>query len=297
MAETLLELASISKTYPGVRALDDVNLRLCRGEVLGLIGENGAGKSTLMRVLGGVIAPSEGVIRIGGNDYTQMTVSEATRAGIAFVHQELNLFENLDVAANVFIGREKLAGGPLKLGDNAEMRARVTPLLERLGADFAPGTPVEDLYIAERQMVEIAKALSIDARVIIMDEPTSSLTISETERLLGMIADLKTHGISVIYISHRLGEIMACADRVVVLRDGRTVGEVARSELSHAAMIRLMIGRDLKALYTPPKQPPQPGGCDIADLVTSAFPDRQINLSVRRGEILGLAGLVGAGRT
>jgi ribose transport system ATP-binding protein len=278
MAETLLELAGISKTYPGVRALDDVSLRVYRGEVLGLIGENGAGKSTLMRVLGGVVAPTEGVIRIGGNDRVRMTVSEATQAGIAFVHQELNLFENLDVAANVFIGREKLTGGPLKLVDHAVMRARVTPLLERLGADFTPDTLVENLSIAQRQMVEIAKALSIDARVIIMDEPTSSLTISETERLLEVIADLKAHGISVIYISHRLGEIMTCADRVVVLRDGRTVGELARHELNHPAMIRLMIGRDLKAQYTPPKR-------------------AQINLSVRRGEILGLAGLVGAGRT
>jgi len=297
MAETLLELAGISKTYPGVRALDDVSLRVYRGEVLGLIGENGAGKSTLMRVLGGVVAPTEGVIRIDGNDRARITVSEATQAGIAFVHQELNLFENLDVAANVFIGREKLTGGPLKLVDHKVMRARVTPLLQRLGADFTPDTLVENLSIAQRQMVEIAKALSIDARVIIMDEPTSSLTISETERLLEVIADLKAHGISVIYISHRLGEIMTCADRVVVLRDGHTVGELARHELSHAAMIRLMIGRDLKAQYTPPKQSPQPGGCDIVDLVTSAFPDRQINLSVRRGEILGLAGLVGAGRT
>lgn len=297
MVETLLELAGVGKTYPGVRALDNVSLRLHRGEVLGLIGENGAGKSTLMRVLGGVIEPSEGAIRIGGIEYACMTVSEATRAGIAFVHQELNLFENLDVAANVFIGREKLTGGPLKLVDSARMRAGVTPLLARLGADFTPDTPVDQLSIAQRQMVEIAKALSIDARVIIMDEPTSSLTISETERLLEVIADLKAHGISVIYISHRLGELMSCADRVVVLRDGRTVGELARHELSHVAMIRLMIGRDLKALYTPPKRPPQPGGFDIVDLVTTAFPDRQVNLSVRRGEILGLAGLVGAGRT
>ena len=297
MAETLLELAGISKTYPGVQALDDVSLRVHRGEVLGLIGENGAGKSTLMRVLGGVIEPSKGAIRIDGEEHARMTVTGATRAGIAFVHQELNLFENLDVAANVFIGREKLAGGPLKLVDNAGMRARVAPLLERLGADFAPDAPVDNLSIAQRQMVEIAKALSIDARVIIMDEPTSSLTISETERLLQVIADLKAQGISVIYISHRLGEIMTCADRVVVLRDGRTVGELARNELSHAAMIRLMIGRDLKALYTPPKRPPEPGGCDFVSLVTAAFPDRQIDLSVRRGEILGLAGLVGAGRT
>src|SRR6202008_2676625 len=161
MAETLLELSGISKTYTGVMALDDVNLCVYRGEVLGLIGENGAGKSTLMRVLAGVIAPSGGVVCIDGNDRARMTVSEATRAGIAFVHQELNLFENLDVAANVFIGREKLVGGPLKLVNNAEMRARVTPLLERLGADFPPHTLVDDLSIADRQMVEIAKALSI----------------------------------------------------------------------------------------------------------------------------------------
>ena len=293
----MLNASGIIKNFPGVQALRDVSIEVRPNEVVGLIGENGAGKSTLMRVLAGVIAPSAGVIRVGGNDHARMTVNEATLAGIAFVHQELNLFENLDVAANVFIGREKLAGGPLKLVDNAEMRARVTPLLERLGADFTPSTLVDNLSIAERQMVEIAKALSIDARVIIMDEPTSSLTISETERLLEVIADLKAHGISVIYISHRLGEIMSCADRVVVLRDGRTVGELARDELSHSAMIRLMIGRDLKALYTPPARSPQPGGCDIAGVVTTAFPDRQIDLSVRRGEILGLAGLVGAGRT
>jgi ribose transport system ATP-binding protein len=297
MAETLLELSGITKKYPGVTALDNVSLHVGRGEVLGLIGENGAGKSTMMKILGGVASPSAGTIRIDGHEYDHLTVAAATRAGIAFVHQELNLFENLDVAANVFIGREKLFGGPLKLVDSAGLRARVAPLLKRLGADFGPETLVENLSIAQRQMVEIAKALSIDARVIIMDEPTSSLTLTETERLLQVIADLKAHGIAVIYISHRLGEVMTCADRVVVLRDGHTVGELAREELSHALMIRLMIGRDLKSLYIPPKQPARAGGCDITGFVTTAFPDRHIDLSVRHGEILGLAGLVGAGRT
>jgi ribose transport system ATP-binding protein len=297
LSETLLELVGITKTYPGVTALNDVSLRVRRGEVLGLIGENGAGKSTLMKVLGGVVAPSAGHIRVDGRDHAAMTVNEATRSGIAFVHQELNLFENLDVAANVFIGRESLVGGPLRLVANQTQHARVEPLLRRLGADFGPDSPVETLSIAQRQMVEIAKALSIDARVIIMDEPTSSLTLSETERLLQVIADLKAHGVSIIYISHRLGEIKQCADRVIVLRDGRTVGELARDEISHGTMIRLMIGRDLKSLYLPPTTTPRDGGCDLVDVVTTAFPDRALSLSVRHGEILGLAGLVGAGRT
>ena len=297
MTDTLLELTGITKTYPGVVALDDVTLRVAAGEVLGLIGENGAGKSTLMKILGGVIAPSAGIIRIDGHDHAALTVIGATRAGIAFVHQELNLFENLDVAANVFIGREKLTGGPLKLVDDAALHARVAPLLDRLGADFAPDAPVEALSIAQRQMVEIAKALSIDARVIIMDEPTSSLTLSETERLLQVIADLRASGVAVIYITHRLGEVMQCADRVVVLRDGRMVGELPRDGLNHAAMIRLMIGRDLKSLYIPPREPSRAGGCTLAGVVTTAFPDRHIDLAVRHGEILGLAGLVGSGRT
>ena len=297
MADTLLELTGITKTYPGVMALDNVSLGVMRGEVLGLIGENGAGKSTLMKILGGVAEPTAGTIRIDQRDHAALTVNEATRSGIAFVHQELNLFENLDVTANVFIGRETLIGGPLMLVDNAGLRARTATLLARLEADFTPDTLVENLSIAQRQMVEIAKALSIDARVIIMDEPTSSLTLTETERLLQVIASLKAAGVAVIYISHRLGEIMTCADRVVVLRDGRTVGELARQELSHATMIRLMIGRDLKSLYIPPREPPRAGGCDMVDVVTTAFPDRRIDLSVRHGEILGLAGLVGSGRT
>ncbi len=297
MPEPLLELAGITKTYPGVTALDDVSLSVARGEVLGLIGENGAGKSTLMKILGGVVSPSAGRIRIDGQDHETLTVHAAMRAGIAFVHQELNLFENLDVAANVFIGRETLAFGPLRLVDTKAMRARVAPLLARLGADFGPEAPVAALSIAQRQMVEIAKALSMEARLIIMDEPTSSLTMSETERLLQIVADLRAHGVSVIFITHRLAEIMTCADRVVVLRDGRAVGELGRDDIAHGAMIRLMIGRDLKSLYIPPRAVPRPGGCDLRGVVSAAFPDRSVDLSVRHGEILGLAGLVGAGRT
>jgi ribose transport system ATP-binding protein len=297
MSEIFLELRSIAKTYPGVIALDGVSLSLARGEVLGLIGENGAGKSTMMKVLGGVIAPTSGSIVIDGVEHARLTVPQATAAGIAFVHQELNLFENLDVAANVFIGREPGFGGLLRLVDEKTMHARVRPLLARLGVDFEPSDMVENLSIAQRQMVEIAKALSLKARVIIMDEPTSSLTLTETDRLLEVIDDLQRNGVATIYISHRLGEVKACCDRVVVLRDGRAVGELAKSELTHAAMARMMIGRDLKSLYIPPKAPPKETGLTVTNLVTDAFPDRAVTLSVRFGEILGLAGLVGSGRS
>ncbi len=290
----MLELAGITKVYPGVTALDNVSLRVGFGEVLGLIGENGAGKSTLMKVLGGVVAPTAGTIRIGGQDHAMLSVTQSMRAGIAFVHQELALFENLDVASNVFMGREPRRFGLIR---NKHMHDRVAPLLVRLGADFGPGAAVAGLSIAQRQLVEIAKALSIDARVIIMDEPTSSLTLRETARLMTTIGELRRDGVSTIYISHRLGEMKTCADRVVCLRDGRVVGELARDEIGHAAMIRLMIGRDLKALYIPPDAASATCGCELLGVTGTAFPGRQVTLTVRKGEILGLAGLVGAGRT
>jgi ribose transport system ATP-binding protein len=293
----LLELEGIGKSYPGVRALEGVGLSLHAGEVLGLVGENGAGKSTLMKVLGGVVSPSEGRIRIDGREYPALTVAEATAAGIAFVHQELNLFDNLDVAANVLFGREPLRGGPLRLLDRTAARARVAPLLQRLGADFGPDVSVAELSIAQRQLVEIARALAAEARVIILDEPTSSLTLSETARLLSLVHELRAGGTGIIYITHRLGEIVDCADRVVCLRDGRMVGELPKAEINHAAMIRLMIGRDLRSLYTAPADQPREGGLELRGLRTTAFPQRTVELRVRPGEILGLAGLVGSGRT
>jgi len=293
----LLALEGIEKGYPGVRALQGVSLHLDRGEVLGLIGENGAGKSTLMRVLGGVVRPDAGVIRIDGVARPSLTVAAAQAAGIAFVHQELSMFDNMDVAANVLIGRERLQGGPLRLVDRAACRALTAPLLERLGADFGPSTPVAALSIAQRQLVEIARALSVNARIIIMDEPTSSLTLAETERLLAIVESLRQDGVAIIFITHRLGEVKSCADRVVCLRDGEVAGELAREEIERPAMIRLMIGRDLSSLYTPPARAPGAGGLELRDLVTSAFPDRAASLHARPGEILGLAGLIGAGRT
>lgn len=297
MTNALLELRSIRKTYVGVVALHDVSIEVQAGEVVGLIGENGAGKSTLMKIIGGVVAPTSGSICIDGREYAELTVNMAMQSGIAFVHQELNLFENLDVAANVGIGREPLKAGWLRLIDRQRLREQVAPLLKRLGVDFGPDTPVSSLSIAQRQMVEIAKALSINARLIIMDEPTSSLTLTETDRLLKVIADLKASGVSVVYISHRLGEVQACTDRVVCLRDGQVAGGLARADVSHAAMVRLMIGRDLKALYRSPKVPLTAVRCRIEGLRTSAFPQQRITLNLRRGEILGVAGLVGSGRT
>ncbi|KQT46398.1 D-ribose transporter ATP-binding protein [Aureimonas sp. Leaf454] len=297
MSDMLLELRSIHKAYNGVTALDGVSLSVGRGEVLGLVGENGAGKSTLMKILGGVIPPTSGSISVDGTLYDRLSVNEAARQGIAFVHQELNLFENLDVASNVFIGREPRRGGLLQLVDTAEIHRRVVPILSRLGVDFGPSDAVENLSIAQRQMVEIAKALSQDARVIIMDEPTSSLTLTETARLLKVVADLRRAGVGIIYISHRLGEIEEIADRVVVLRDGRVVGELLAGSITHAAMIRLMIGRDLKSIYLPPSGEAAAKGLEVEGMVTRAYPDRRIDLAVRRGEIVGLAGLVGAGRT
>jgi ribose transport system ATP-binding protein len=293
----VLDLIDISKSYLGVRALESVNFSIAPGEVVGLIGENGAGKSTLMKVLGGVVAPSSGTIRLDGREMSALTVLDSMSTGIAFVHQELNLFENLDVAGNILIGREPLRGGPLRLIDNAAMAAQARPILQRLGADFGPETPLADLSLAQMQLVEIAKALSMKARLVIMDEPTSSLTLSETERLLRVIADLKASGVAVIFVSHRLHEVERCCDRVVVLRDGRVVGTLAGDAIQHEAMIRLMIGRDLRSLYIPPQNPPGETILELDGVCTAAYPDHPVSLAIRRGEIVGLAGLVGAGRT
>jgi len=297
MADAFLKLQSISKTYPGVRALKGVSFDIGAGEVVGLIGENGAGKSTLMKVLGGVVAPSGGKIVIDSKSFDALTVPQSLGAGIAFVHQELNLFDNLDVAANVFIGREPRSFGPLRLIDRKTLYARVTPLLRRLGCDFEADTSVADLSIAQCQMLEITKALSLEARVIIMDEPTSSLTLTETDRLLGIVADLKASGVAVIFISHRLNEIERCADRVVVLRDGEMVGALSRASINHDTMIRLMIGRDLQTVYVPPNVAVGAPALELVGIETSAYPGRPVTLDLRRGEILGLGGLIGAGRT
>ena len=292
-----ISLSGISKFYPGVVALDDVSLHVGAGEVIGLVGENGAGKSTLMKVLGGGIAPERGTIVIDGEAYDSLSPSEATDLGIAFVHQELNLFDNLDVAANVYVGREPRRYGLLQLIDNAKLNRDVQSLLDRLGAVFSPTTPVAKLSLAQQQMVEIAKVLSVEARLVIFDEPTSSLPIAETEKLLEVIAGLKAHGIAVIFISHRLHEVVAACDRVVVMRDGRIAGALERQEIDHDAMVKLMVGRDLKVAYSPPVLPRGEAVLSARGVRTGTYPYREIDLDLHSGEILGLAGLVGAGRT
>ena len=244
-----------------------------------------------------MVKPDQGTIEIDGAPHGSFTVSESLSSGIAFVHQELNLFDNLDVGANVLIGREPLSAGPLKLVDRKTTKRVVAPLLKRLDVDFEVDDLVSALSLAQRQLLEIAKALSLNARVVIMDEPTSSLTSTETERLMRVIGELKADGVSIIFITHRLNEVETCADRVVVLRDGSVVGELARDQIHRDAMIRLMIGRDLKSLYIPPKSPPGADVLEVVGLRTLSHPGHAVSLSLRAGEILGMAGLIGAGRT
>jgi ribose transport system ATP-binding protein len=295
-AAPFLVLTDLSKSYVGVRALRNFSMTVSAGEVIGIVGENGAGKSTLMKLLGGVIAPDSGTISTDGTSHTALSVAESNAAGIAFVHQELNLFDNLDVAGNVYIGREPRKGGWLQLVDRQRQRAMTAPLLKRVGANFPPDTPVAGLSLAQRQLVEIAKALSVDARLVILDEPTSSLPVAETEKLLEVIAGLKAQGIAVIFISHRLHEIERSADRVIALRDGSLAGTLARAEVSHDRMVKLMIGRDLLVQASEPVVP-GPAVLRLKAVQTAAHPRQAVDLDLRAGEILGLAGLVGAGRT
>jgi ribose transport system ATP-binding protein len=296
-ARAFLKLSAVRKTYPGVVALAGFDMLVGPGEVIGLVGENGAGKSTLMKILGGVTVPDSGTIEIDGAPYAGLSVGGSMKAGIAFVHQELNLFDNLDVAANVYIGREPRRGGVLNLVDEKQMRADVLPYLKRLGANFAPNTPVAKLSLAQQQMVEIAKALSVNARLVILDEPTSSLPLAETDKLLEVIAGLRAEGIAVIFISHRLHEIERACDRVLVLRDGVLVGELPKAEIDHDRMVKLMIGRDLKVAYAAPKLGKGEVVLAASGIRTAAYPTRDVGLELHAGEILGLAGLVGSGRT
>jgi ribose transport system ATP-binding protein len=292
----LLEMCGISKRFPGVVALDGVNLKVGRGEVVALVGENGAGKSTLMKILGGVYQPDGGEILVDGQPVKINSVTDAMKLGIAFIHQELNVLDNLDVAANVFLGREPLLG-PFHLINSKKIYADTEPYLKRLGLNISSRTRLDRLSIAQQQMVEIAKALSLNARLIIMDEPTSSLTLTETERLLELVCELSEQGVSIIYISHRLGEIEHCADRVVVLRDGKNAGELAGTDAKHDKIVSLMVGREIKSFYVESAAAKTPGFFKVRNMTSSRYPERKVSFDAGRGEILGFAGLVGAGRS
>lgn len=295
-AAPLLAMRGMGKRFPGVIALDNVSLEVGTGEVVALCGENGAGKSTLMKILGGVYQPDAGEILIDGQPVRISGVKDAFAHGIAFIHQELNILDNLDVAANVFLGREPRAG-PLRLIDRRKIHADTDALLRRIGLEVSSHDRLDRLSLAQQQMVEIAKALSLNARLIIMDEPTSCLTLKETDRLLALIAELRKTGVSIIYISHRLGEVSACADRAVVLRDGRNAGELRGAEITHDRIVSLMVGRDIKPAHT--GQVPTRGAAhlQVRNLRTSRYPRKTVSFDAAKGEILGFAGLIGAGRS
>ncbi len=289
-----LEVREIVKSFPGVKALKGVSLRVMPGEVLSVVGENGAGKSTLMKILAGVQSQDSGAILVDGKEKRFHSVSDAMQNGIAIIHQELNLADNLQIGANIFLGRE-----PRTLGliNNAQINQQAAQLLSRIGLSVSPQMLVENLTVGQQQMVEIAKALSIDARVLIMDEPTSSLSAGESANLFQVIRDLKASGVSIVYISHRLAEVQDLSDRVTVLRDGDNAGELLREEVSHDSLVRLMVGRDISRFFA--RTPHSAGriAIQVKDVVTSVWPKYKLNLTVHAGEIVGIAGLVGAGRT
>ncbi len=276
-----------------MHALNDVSASFYQGEVVAVMGENGAGKSTLMKCLAGVHVPNEGSIYFDGKPVSIPNVNRATELGVAFIHQELNLADNLSVGANIFLGREPTKGGFI---DRATIRSRTNRLIEQLGMQFTADTRVSDLSIGHQQMVEIAKALSQEARLLIMDEPTSSLTRHETDVLFELVRDLRAKGLCVVFISHRLAEVQEIADRVIVLRDGKNSGELPKERIDHDNMVALMVGRDLAF---PEKKVTTLGKVllDVQDLRVAHAPDERVSFQLRAGEVVAMAGLVGAGRT
>ncbi len=259
MSEPILELEEISKAFAGIHAVRDVTLSLGRGRVLGLVGQNGAGKSTLMNIVGGVVQPDGGAMRLDGSLYAPANPAEAARNRIAFIHQELNLFTNLTIAENVFLtGFPRRRVGPLSLIDRASLAARTRELLQQVSLDLAPDTPLDRLSPGERQLVEAARALQLDAEIIIFDEPTTSLTARETERLFALIRKLRDAGKTMIYISHILADVIELADDIAVLRDGELVATGPKADFNIPRMITLMVGRPIEQLYPPRHSTPQP---------------------------------------
>lgn len=296
MSPILVSMEGIDKAFPGVQALDGCRFQLLAGEVHALVGENGAGKSTLMKVLTGVYRKDAGRIVYQGQEVDIPNPRAAWEMGIGIIHQELNLIPHLTVAQNIFIGREPRRW-PRFLLDEKELNERAQRLLESVNLDVDPRARVADLTIAKQQLVEIAKALSYNSQVLIMDEPTSALSDAEIQELFRIIRELKAKGVGIVYISHRMDEIKQICDRVTVMRDGRTVGTVNAQEVSVDQIVSMMVGREIYATAQPA---PNEGASEVVLEVRSlsrgrAFQD--VSFSLRKGEILGFAGLMGAGRT
>jgi rhamnose transport system ATP-binding protein len=291
----LLSAASITKSFAGVRALRGVSFDLRPGEVHALVGENGAGKSTLIKIMTGAETPDAGELSVHGHPVAAMDPGLSRALGIAAIYQQPHLFPDLTVAENIAMALE--AGSPWRRLDWTDRARQATALLQRIGASIDPARLVETLSMPEQQIVEIAKAIGADAKIVIMDEPTASLTEREVERLFRIVALLKTHGVGIIYISHRLEEVFAIADRITVLRDGETVESCARDKVDRAGLIRMMVGRELSAVFPKRTVPLGEVALDVRNLSHRRTGVADVSFSVRQGEILGLAGLVGSGRT
>jgi len=290
-----LSVRGLSKAFYHTQALREVDLDVAVGEVVALVGENGAGKSTLAKIVAGVHLPDAGQLFFEGRHVLIDSVLTARRLGIAVVHQELNWVPHLSVAHNLFLGREPTSG-PLKVLRRGELRRQAQEVLRAVGVPACPDTLVRDLSLAQRQLVEIGRALSQDARLLIFDEPTSSLAESNVAELLGKIRDLRDRGLSVLYISHRLDEVLAVADRVVVLRDGQKVAEVRAAEATKRDLMSMMIGRDMETMYPKRAVALGPVVLEVQGLLAPGLAE-PVSFSVRAGEIFGVAGLVGSGRS
>jgi len=288
----VLSLKDLTKQYPGVLALDRVSLDFVQGEVHALLGENGAGKSTLIKVIAGAIEPDGGSIRLGGLEYARMNPHLARSLGVEVIYQEFNLVPSMSVAENIFLG-DKTGKGLLV--DRKAMVQRAQEVFRQFAIDIDPHALVRDLPSAKQQIVEIAKAVSKNVRILIMDEPTAPLTVNEVESMFEIVRQLKTRGVTILYISHRLEEIFRIADKVSVLRDGRYIATRRTEETNRKELISLMVGRELKESY--PARQGAPGAVALEVRGLTGNGDVDISFQVRKGEILGLSGLVGAGRT
>ncbi len=293
MGDVIVSMKSICKSFPGVKALDNVNFELRTGEVMALLGENGAGKSTLMKILSGVYTRDSGSLTLFGKEYGDLTPNTARDAGVAIIHQELNMCSHLTVTENMFLGREFKSHFVLK---NAEMEKEAQKYLDELGVDISPRQVVGDLPVSKQQMIEIAKALSVQAKILIMDEPTSALTSREIEELFNIIRRLKAQGHGIVYISHRLEELSHIADRITIMRDGQYITDGNYSDFTMDEIIANMVGREIKEKF--PRVECKKGEkiFEVKNLNAGRLV-RDINFSLYEGEIVGFAGLMGAGRT